>query len=163
MQKNHLMKQKYIHCNKGVFHDFQAKPHTGTEYGNVSRQGPLDACSEEMHDCKGFVFWVARLLYSFMEGGKQYWPPILVQNYENMTKESSRQLLTPGEQHSCGVSAALIRHVVPPCGDERRSTVMFAVGLKLGHCVGQVSFTMANQDSFFQSIKASEESTGLPD
>lgn len=40
---------------------------------------------------------------------------------------------------------------------------MFSVGLKLEQCVIQVSLTMANQDSFFQRIKASEKSTGLPD
>lgn len=40
---------------------------------------------------------------------------------------------------------------------------MFSVGLKLEHCVVQVSLTMANQDSFFQRIKVSEKSTGLPD
>lgn len=39
---------------------------------------------------------------------------------------------------------------------------MFSVGLKLEHCVLQVSLTMANQDSVFQRIKASEKSTGLP-
>lgn len=39
---------------------------------------------------------------------------------------------------------------------------MFSVGLKLEHCVLQVSLTMANQDSFFQRIKASGKSTGLP-
>lgn len=40
---------------------------------------------------------------------------------------------------------------------------MFSAGLKLEHCVVQVSLTMANQDSFFQRIKVSEKSTGLPD
>lgn len=40
---------------------------------------------------------------------------------------------------------------------------MFSVGLKLEHCVVHVSLTMANHDSFFQSTKASEKSTGLPD
>ena len=40
---------------------------------------------------------------------------------------------------------------------------MFSVGLKLEHCVVQVSLTMANQDSFFQRIKVSEKSMGLPD
>lgn len=39
---------------------------------------------------------------------------------------------------------------------------MFSVGPKLEHCVLQVSLTMANQDSFFQRIKVSEKSTGLP-
>lgn len=39
---------------------------------------------------------------------------------------------------------------------------MFSVGLKLEHCVLQVSLTMANQDSFFQRIKVSEKATGLP-
>lgn len=38
---------------------------------------------------------------------------------------------------------------------------MFSVGLKLEHCVVQVSLTMANQDSFFQRIKVSEKSPGL--
>lgn len=39
---------------------------------------------------------------------------------------------------------------------------MFSVGLTLEHCVLRVSLTMANQDSFFQRIKASGKSTGLP-
>lgn len=54
-------------------------------------------------------------------------------------------------------------HVLPPCGDEKRYMVMFSVGLKLVHCVVQVSLTMANQDSFLQRIKASEKFMGLPD
>lgn len=37
---------------------------------------------------------------------------------------------------------------------------MFSVGLKLEHCAVQVSLTMANQDSFFQRIKASQKPTG---
>lgn len=64
---------------------------------------------------------------------------------------------------STGGSAAPKCHVVPPCGDERRLMVMFSAGLQLEHCVGQGLLTIVNQDGFFQRIKASEKSTGLPD